>query len=63
MVYIGPVMSPGPQKQFDRAEVLEKAMRLFWTQGYEATGMSKLLEHVSLSGCGWSGRLARAPRP
>jgi TetR/AcrR family transcriptional repressor of nem operon len=41
-------MSPGPQKQFDRDEVLEKAMRLFWTQGYEATGMSQLLEHVGI---------------
>jgi TetR/AcrR family transcriptional repressor of nem operon len=41
-------MSPGPQKQFDRDEVLEKAMQLFWERGYEATGMSQLLEHVGI---------------
>jgi len=41
-------MSPGPQKQFDKDDVLEKAMRLFWENGYEATGMSLLLEHVGI---------------
>jgi len=41
-------MSPGPQKQFDREEVLEKAMVLFWENGYEATGMSLLLDHVGI---------------
>ena len=32
-------MTRGPAKQFDRDEVLERAMQLFWHQGYEATGM------------------------
>lgn len=41
-------MSPGPSKQFDREDVLERATLLFWTQGYEATGMSQLLEHVGI---------------
>jgi TetR/AcrR family transcriptional repressor of nem operon len=41
-------MSPGPKKQFDRDEVLEKAMHLFWEHGYEATGMTRLVEHVGI---------------
>lgn len=41
-------MSPGPQKQFDRDEVLEKAMHFFWEHGYEASGMTQLLEHVGI---------------
>ena len=41
-------MSPGPQKQFDRDEVLERATQLFWERGYEATGMTHLLEHVGI---------------
>ena len=41
-------MSPGPAKQFDREQVLEDAMQLFWKQGYEATGMTQLLEHVHI---------------
>jgi TetR/AcrR family transcriptional repressor of nem operon len=41
-------MSPGPQKQFDRDEVLEKAMHLFWERGYEATGMTEMLRHVGI---------------
>ncbi len=41
-------MSPGPQKQFDRDEVLERATQLFWERGYEATGMTQLLEHVGI---------------
>jgi len=41
-------MSPGPQKQFDRDEVLERAMALFWRQGYEATGMTELLEQMGI---------------
>jgi len=47
-MYTPPIMSPGPQIQFDREEVLEKAMRLFWENGYEATGMSVLLDHVGI---------------
>ena len=41
-------MSPGPSKQFDREEILEKAMNLFWERGYEATGVSQLLEHLGI---------------
>jgi TetR/AcrR family transcriptional repressor of nem operon len=38
----------GPAKQFDRDVVLERAMELFWAQGYEATGMSQLLSHMGI---------------
>ena len=41
-------MSPGPKKRFDRDVVLEKAMQLFWERGYEATGMTQLLERVGI---------------
>ncbi|MFQ5527323.1 MAG: TetR/AcrR family transcriptional regulator [Thermoanaerobaculia bacterium] len=41
-------MTRGPAKQFDRDEVLGRAMELFWAQGYEATGMSQLLEHMGI---------------
>lgn len=41
-------MTRGPAKQFDRDEVLERAMQLFWHQGYEATGMSELLAHMGI---------------
>jgi TetR/AcrR family transcriptional repressor of nem operon len=41
-------MSPGPQKQFDRDDVLERAMRLFWRQGYEATSLNELLEEMGI---------------
>ena len=41
-------MKRGPEKQFDRQEVLEKAMELFWNQGFEATGMSDLTRHMGI---------------
>jgi TetR/AcrR family transcriptional repressor of nem operon len=41
-------MTRGPDKQFDRDEVLDRAMELFWQRGYEATGMSALLEHMGI---------------
>jgi len=41
-------MTPGPSKQFDREKILEKAMTLFWEQGYGATGVSQLLEHLGI---------------
>ena len=41
-------MTPGPDPKFDRQEVLDSAMELFWAQGYEATGMTQLLEHVGI---------------
>ena len=41
-------MSPGPPKQFDRDEVLERAMLLFWRKGYEATSLPELLDHMGI---------------
>lgn len=35
-------MTRGPDKQFDPRAALEKAMRLFWANGYEGTGMADL---------------------
>lgn len=35
-------------KAFEENEVLEKAMRLFWEQGYEKTSMSDLVEHMGI---------------
>jgi TetR/AcrR family transcriptional repressor of nem operon len=36
-------------KEFDKAEVLEKAMQLFWQQGYEATSVRDLIEATGIS--------------
>ena len=41
-------MTPGKPLSFDRAEVLGKAMDLFWTNGYEATGVAELLEGMGI---------------
>ncbi len=41
-------MSPGPAIQFDRQEALRNAMDVFWTQGYEATGLSELTECMGI---------------
>ncbi len=38
----------GRKLEFDREEVLEKAMDLFWTKGYKATGLKEILEHVGI---------------
>lgn len=35
-------MAPGPSKQFDPTEALEKAMEIFWAKGYAATGMAEI---------------------
>ncbi|WP_058304186.1 TetR/AcrR family transcriptional regulator [Gorillibacterium timonense] len=35
-------------KEFEENEVLEKAMRLFWEQGYEKTSMSDLTDHMGI---------------
>ncbi|MGB3695633.1 MAG: TetR/AcrR family transcriptional regulator [Spirulinaceae cyanobacterium] len=37
------------QKEFDRDEVLKKAMELFWYKGYEATSISDLVEHMGIN--------------
>lgn len=35
-------------KEFDENVVLQKAMRLFWEQGYEKTSMNDLVEHMGI---------------
>jgi TetR/AcrR family transcriptional repressor of nem operon len=35
-------------KEFEEAAVLDKAMRLFWEQGYEKTSMNDLVEHMGI---------------
>lgn len=35
-------------KEFEENMVLEKAMKLFWEQGYEKTSMSDLVEHMGI---------------
>lgn len=41
-------MTPGPAKQFDREQALGRALSLFWDKGYEAVGVSELLEHMQV---------------
>ncbi len=38
----------GRPREFERDDVLDKAMQLFWSQGYEATGMVELCSHMGL---------------
>jgi TetR/AcrR family transcriptional regulator, transcriptional repressor for nem operon len=35
-------------KEFDPGAVLERALDLFWSKGYEATSMSDLVEHLGI---------------
>lgn len=35
-------------KEFEEAAVLDKAMKLFWEQGYEKTSMNDLVEHMGI---------------
>jgi TetR/AcrR family transcriptional regulator, transcriptional repressor for nem operon len=37
------------QKAFDETALLERAMELFWEQGYEATSVRDLTDHLQLS--------------
>ncbi|MCH7667290.1 MAG: TetR/AcrR family transcriptional regulator [Acidobacteria bacterium] len=41
-------MRRGRKRQFDRQEVVERASGLFWEQGYEATGMTELVEYLGI---------------
>lgn len=36
-------------KEFDKEEVLQKAMDLFWEQGYEATSIQDLVRHMGIN--------------
>ena len=38
----------GRPRQFDRDQALDRAVQLFWRQGYEATGMSQLSDHMGI---------------
>lgn len=38
----------GRSKEFDESEVLQKAMELFWKQGYEKTSMRDLVTHMGI---------------
>lgn len=38
----------GRSKEFEESVVLQKAMELFWKQGYENTSMSDLVEHMGI---------------
>jgi TetR/AcrR family transcriptional repressor of nem operon len=37
------------QKEFDRDEVLQKAMETFWARGYEATSIQDLVESMGIN--------------
>ncbi len=41
-------MTRGPERQFDRQEVLGKAMAHFWAHGYENTGLSDLIREMGI---------------
>jgi TetR/AcrR family transcriptional repressor of nem operon len=41
-------MTRGPDKQFDPNEVLEKAMNLFWANGYSGTAMSEIQAEMGI---------------
>ena len=38
----------GRSKEFEENAVLQRAMELFWQQGYEKTSMSDLVEHMGI---------------
>ncbi|MFE6076695.1 TetR/AcrR family transcriptional regulator [Paenibacillus sp. NPDC057886] len=38
----------GRYKEFEENVVLDKAMKLFWEQGYEKTSMTDLVEHMGI---------------
>lgn len=40
---------PGRPREFDRETVLDAVVQLFWTEGYEATSMSEIVDATGLS--------------
>ena len=38
----------GRPREFDRSEALDKAVDMFWLQGYEATGVAELCEAMGI---------------
>jgi TetR/AcrR family transcriptional repressor of nem operon len=42
-------MARGRPQEFDYEEALEKAVDLFWQQGFEATGLRELLSHMGMA--------------
>ena len=36
-------------KEFDREDVLEKAMQVFWSQGYECTSVQDLVDAMGIN--------------
>ncbi|MEO0933328.1 MAG: TetR/AcrR family transcriptional regulator [Cyanobacteria bacterium J06641_2] len=42
-------MSRGPNKKFEPEMALQKAMEVFWARGYEAAGLSELLQNMGIS--------------
>lgn len=43
------MVTAGRPKKFDETEVLERAMLLFWEQGYEGTSLAQLRDSMGLS--------------
>ena len=41
-------MIKGRPLSFDREEVLDRALDLFWTRGYESLGMTELLNGIGI---------------
>lgn len=48
ILYVQGGNAMGRSKEFEENEVLQKAMELFWQQGYEKTSMSDLVEHMGI---------------
>jgi AcrR family transcriptional regulator len=44
-----PKRDRGRPREFDRAEALEKAMRLFWSRGYDAVSMADLRAELGIT--------------